>query len=204
MQLRACVHRPCSAQETSCQPKGRPAPLQPGFAPASSRPALSSLKASRPTPQRRSGVVTWAKSGNDPHLQLATARLPSNVNVEEFKRGLYQWASSLTSSGRNMPFSLPIKTTHTQEGFEMSLLRIFDGEAKSVGDIIVTVEDEPQKGSVLFARFFEGDASFADRSRNIPSDPMKRVQEASSGLVDVPIIMQTMRDAIKRSAIRAR
>lgn len=28
---------------------------------------------------------------------------------------------------------------------QMSLLRIFDGEAKSVGDIFVTVEEEPQK-----------------------------------------------------------
>ena len=60
------------------------------------------------------------------------------------------------------------------------------------------------QGNVLFARFFEGNASFAERTTNIPSDPMKRVQEASSGLVDVPIIMQTMQDAIKRSVIRAR
>ena len=43
-----------------------------------------------------------------------------DVNVEEFKRGLYQWASSLTSSGRNLPFALPIKTTHTKAGFEVN------------------------------------------------------------------------------------
>ena len=70
--------------------------------------------------------------------------------------------------------------------------------------LIVTSISLCLQGSVLFARFFEGDASFAERTSNIPKDPMKRVQEASSGLVDVPIIMETMRDAIKRSVIRAR
>lgn len=74
----------------------------------------------------------------------------------------------------------------------------------SATDIIITNNALRPQGSVLFARFFEGDASFAERTSNIPKDPMKRVQEASSGLVDVPIIMETMRDAIKRSVIRAR
>ena len=60
------------------------------------------------------------------------------------------------------------------------------------------------QGNILFARFYEGDGSFIDKGRNVPSDPMQRVQAASSGLVDVPIIMQTMRDAIKRAVVRAR
>ncbi|KAK9868655.1 hypothetical protein WJX84_003925 [Apatococcus fuscideae] len=206
MQLNCCTDRPCIVRAHKTAPaasvcirarcytqKATSVRRCPGWSVAPPRSA-----------HRRTIKTCAGKTGNDAHLQLATARLPSNVDVDEFKRTLYNWAATLTTSGRNMPFSLPIKTTHTKDGFEMSLLRIFDGEARSVGDINVTVEEESGKGNILFARFYEGDGSFIDKGRNVPSDPMQRVQAASSGLVDVPIIMQTMRDAIKRAVVRAR
>lgn len=54
------------------------------------------------------------------HLQLATARLPKGVDVLGFSDSLYQWAATLTSSGRNMPFALPIRADKLKNGFQVN------------------------------------------------------------------------------------
>ena len=46
---------------------------------------------------------------------------------------------------------------------QMSLLRVKDGYPVSVGDIVATVEDEPQVGKIMMVRFFEGPGSGMDR-----------------------------------------
>ena len=46
---------------------------------------------------------------------------------------------------------------------QMSLLRVKNGYPVSVGDIVATVEDEPQVGNILMVRFFEGPGSGMDR-----------------------------------------
>ena len=33
-----------------------------------------------------------------------------------FKMKMYQWAATLTSSGRNMPLALPLRTDQTDDG----------------------------------------------------------------------------------------
>ena len=93
------------------------------------------------------------------------------LDVTGFLNSLYQWAATLTSSGQNMPFALPIKTDKLEEGFQvnvqqirhvpeigkcqrsstakntlqMSLLRIKDGTPVSVGDIVGSVESVQDK-----------------------------------------------------------
>ena len=52
-----------------------------------------------------------------------TSPILRSVNIDTFKKRMYDWASSMTSSGRNMPFSLPLRTRQTAEGFEVLLLR---------------------------------------------------------------------------------
>ena len=52
-------------------------------------------------------------------LQLATAKLPRGLDVLAFTDSLYQWAATLTSSGRNMPFALPIKADKLKNGFQV-------------------------------------------------------------------------------------
>lgn len=58
-----------------------------------------------------------------PHVQLATARLPADVDVATFNSHLYQWAATLTTNGRNLPFSLPLKADPRDDGFQVRLLR---------------------------------------------------------------------------------
>lgn len=133
------------------------------------------------------------------HIQLATARLPKSLDTIGFVNSLYQWAATLTSSGQNMPFALPIKADKLDKGFQMSLLRIKEGQPMSVGDIVANVEQVDDKGDVLFVRFFEGPASGIDRRGPPPSNPKERVQKNAEALIDIPIIMQTMKVAIQKA-----
>lgn len=53
------------------------------------------------------------------------------------------------------------------------------------------------QGDVLFVRFFEGPASGIDRQGPPPSNPRERIQKNAEALIDIPIIMQTMKGAIQ-------
>ena len=55
------------------------------------------------------------------------------------------------------------------------------------------------QGDVLFVRFFEGPASGIDRQGPAPSNAKERVQKNAEALIDIPIIMQTMRVAIQKA-----
>ena len=55
------------------------------------------------------------------------------------------------------------------------------------------------QGDVLFVRFFEGPASGIDRQGPPPSNPRERLQKNAEALIDIPIIMQTMKGAIQKA-----
>ena len=42
-----------------------------------------------------------------------------DVSIPDFKSAMHQWANTLTSSGQNMPFSLPIRTDKLADGFQV-------------------------------------------------------------------------------------
>lgn len=42
----------------------------------------------------------------------------STVNVPRFVENMYQWAATLTQSGANYPFVLPLKTDKYESGFK--------------------------------------------------------------------------------------
>ena len=46
--------------------------------------------------------------------------LSRGLDTTGFTNSLYQWASTLTSSGQNMPFALPIKADKLDNGFQVS------------------------------------------------------------------------------------
>jgi hypothetical protein len=54
---------------------------------------------------------------------------------------MYQWASTLTSSGQNLPFILPLQTDRTPDGFDISFLRLVSGIPSRTAKICCTVED---------------------------------------------------------------
>ena len=51
--------------------------------------------------------------------QLGTARLPADTNVEAFASSMFQWATSLTLQGANLPFVLPQRVDRLQTGFSV-------------------------------------------------------------------------------------
>eukprot|EP00877_Chromochloris_zofingiensis_P009794 jgi/Chrzof1/5068/Cz15g10180.t1 len=137
-------------------------------------------------------------TADDPHITLGTATIPRSANLQMFTNSLYQWASSITSSGANLPMSLPLKVDRMESGFQITLLRRSkDGGFFSTGDIIASVEDEADRGSVLFIRFYEG--SSPARSSSNDKEAAERLETLLSSLVDVPTIMSTMPAAIRRA-----
>lgn len=47
--------------------------------------------------------------------------LNRGLDVTGFLNSLYQWAATLTSSGQNMPFALPIRADKVDQGFQVRL-----------------------------------------------------------------------------------
>ncbi len=96
-------------------------------------PRCSFKPAQRCNPRRAAVVVASAAPGSSaaalqpsaPHVQLATARLPADVDVATFNCHLYQWAATLTTNGRNLPFSLPLKADPRDDGFQVRLGWLF-------------------------------------------------------------------------------
>lgn len=197
--LRAC-HLPCAtlspATPTNCASRGYRSPAVSARLFRAFAAPRKCLRTPRSTGKQIS-VAAAPKADTEEHLQLATAKLPKGLDVTGFLNSLYQWAATLTSSGQNMPFALPIRADKVDQGFQMSLLRIKDGSPMSVGDIVGSVESVEGKGDVLFVRFFEGPASGIDRQGPPPSNPRERIQKNAEALIDIPIIMQTMKGAIQ-------
>jgi hypothetical protein len=79
---------------------------------------------------------------------------------------MYQWAATMTQSGANYPFVLPLMVDKIPNGFQISMLKAMPkpvGGFSSAGDIQATVEGGDQNKNVLFIRFYEGPASLANR-----------------------------------------
>lgn len=174
------------------------------FAPAST----SRCKGSRLVSRSRSGHIcaaVGAKTEADAHVQLATALLPKDVAVDTFIDRLYQWAATVTSSGRNLPLALPLRVSRLPQGrgFEMSFLRMRETSPVSVADITASVEDVAGKGQVLFLRLYDAEGTdlvVGDRHR----DASARVQALSQALVDIPTVMNSMPPAIKLAVVQSR
>ena len=172
-------------------PSSRPAPLR--RASSSSRPVVCALVTSR-----------------DPasSLQLATAKLPAKADKTLFARSLVNWSSSITTNGRNMPLSLPLRVDRNDSadelaGVTMSLLRVLGGAGSapvSVADLVVSIEEAPgASNGVLMVRLFEGPGAAAARApgAKVPSDVKERIEKVLlPSLPDVDVIMTTMKNAI--------
>lgn len=184
------------------------------------RPGLSAARPTLVVPASRRGGrsslrgVSAAASATPPPrdrdsaLQLATARLPAKADRALFATSLFNWASSITSYGRNLPLSLPLKVDRNDEGDElagvtMSLLRVL-GEAGSppvsVADLVLSIEDVPSADNgVLMVRLYEGEGAAAARApgTKVPSDVKERIEKVLlPSLPDVDVIMTTMKNAI--------
>ena len=82
----------------------------------SARPAPRNAR--RTTASGRSMMVARAASiPEGESLQLGTAALPAGLNEEAFNNIMFQWATSLTTSGQNMPFALPQRVDRLDNGW---------------------------------------------------------------------------------------
>jgi hypothetical protein len=159
---------------------------------ASARGVTVSARGSRGTRAKgsRRGVThrTRASEGSaedddDGSIQLGTAKLPVGVNESALCDGLYQWASTLTSSGQNLPFALSQRVDRIEDGFELTFLTstpgATSGELSAVGAIVASVEDAPggNQGRVLMIRGYGNVAK----------------------CVDTPVVMNSMPAAIRRA-----
>jgi hypothetical protein len=49
------------------------------------------------------------------------------IDLETFQARIYSWASTITSSGQNMPFALPLRTRQIKNGFEVGIPLVVRG-----------------------------------------------------------------------------
>ena len=181
------------------------------LAPSTRTSALAAppLRSSRASSLRVSASSS-ATPPRDPNaaLQLATTKLPAKADKQLFARSLFNWSSSITTNGRNMPLSLPLRVDRNDSsdelaGVTMSLLRVL-GEAGSapvsVADLVLSIEDAPGAANgVLVVRLFEGPGAEAARASGakVPADPRERIEKVLlPSLPDVDVIMTTMKNAI--------
>eukprot|EP00882_Tetradesmus_deserticola_P026787 GHRQ01029581.1.p2 GENE.GHRQ01029581.1~~GHRQ01029581.1.p2 ORF type:complete len:144 (+),score=41.48 GHRQ01029581.1:140-571(+) len=125
------------------------------------------------------------------------------ANEGRFADSMYQWAATMTQSGANFPFVLPIQVDKLQSppGFQMSLLRRSNnGGFGSAGDIVGTVEDTPGVGKVLMIRFYEGPTAQDSRITPPSTDPEERLEVVLKSMPDVDTLMATMPRAIRAAA----
>ncbi|GLC38017.1 hypothetical protein PLESTB_000445700 [Pleodorina starrii] len=161
----------------------------------------------KPRVARGRTAIVFAKLrlATEPHIQLGTAKLPNDINKAAFSEYLYQWAATLTQSGANFPFVLPVKADKYSEGFKISLLkRTPAGNFDSAGEIQGTVEELAGKGPVVMVRFFEGPAGLVDRRTAPPSDAQERLSLVLDSLVDVATIMSSLPDVLRKGVAQCR
>lgn len=169
-----------------------------------SRHSYKAAPAARvPARRGRTVVAAAALDPSGPHIQLATAKLPSKVNEPAFTAALYQHVATLTQNGKNLPFVLPLRVDRLKDGgFQLGLLRRGEGGAFAPAlEIVGTVETVEEVGRVLFMRLYEGEAAFAGRPYNGP--PEDRLEAVIQGHPDVDTIMGTMVPAIRKAAVIA-
>ncbi|WIA19188.1 hypothetical protein OEZ85_003833 [Tetradesmus obliquus] len=166
---------------------------------STARPSVQLRAAAQPR-SRTVLCLAAVRTATEAHLQLATAKLPAAADVNRFAESMYQWAATMTQSGANFPFVLPIQVDKIQSppGFQMSLLRRGkNGGFGSAGDIVGTVEDAPGVGKVLMIRFYEGPTAQDSRITPPPTDPEERLEVVLKSMPDVDTLMATMPRAIR-------
>jgi hypothetical protein len=148
------------------------------------REIFSSTRAGRRTRARGVRVGARAAGAAGDGKQLGTAKLPSSVDVNVFEDAMFQWATTLTTSGQNLPFVLPQRVDRIGGGFSMEFLMSDDatGAFEAIASIRTAVED------------IEG----GDGARAFIITGYGRIMD----LVDTPVVMGSMPNAI-RAAVTA-
>ena len=136
---------------------------------------------------RARGVVAVVAAGagaGGKTLQLGTAKLPSAVDVAVFEDAMFQWATTLTTNGQNLPFVLPQRVDRIDGGFSMEFLMSNDAnEFEAIAAVRTAVEEIPGDDSGARAFIITGTGRIMD-------------------LVDTPVVMGSMPAAI-RAAVAA-
>mmetsp|Transcript_33585 Transcript_33585/g.106832 ORF Transcript_33585/g.106832 Transcript_33585/m.106832 type:complete len:163 (+) Transcript_33585:194-682(+) len=121
----------------------------------------------------RRGMTIRASSDSSDFI--GRARIPAAVDMQKFQSNMFQWATSLTVSGQNMPFSLPLKVDRSTDGFTIGLMRVNDGKIETVCEIVARQEGE-------FFMIYEE-------------------TESKEEFIDIPMIMGGMQTAIKKNVV---
>ena len=131
-------------------------------------------------------------------LQLASALLPRAVDKKKFEDELFQWATTLTTSGYNYPFVRSLRVLRAENGFLISLMDVIrktksgEVELEPFGTIDACVESVMKDGERRQALIIRFDAG--------PAADGRTDMEAMEMSPDVPVIMSGMRDAIVKAA----
>jgi hypothetical protein len=106
-----------------------------------------------------------------------------------------------------LAFNAHLQCIHSRSSLlplQISLLRVTPLGVLSVADLVANVEAVPGSGDVLMVRLYEGQAAAELGLAGKSTDPKQRLETLLSACIDVPQIMATMPEAIKRAVALAR
>ncbi|KAL2650181.1 hypothetical protein R1flu_018309 [Riccia fluitans] len=94
-----------------------------------------------------SGETALAEPQWGPPIQLATAKIPDDVDLKLFENLLYQWGTSLTQNA-NLPLPVPLKVDRIAGGVRLGYVKVVEAVVEEVCHIDVVVfpksEDDPK------------------------------------------------------------
>ena len=164
------------------------------------RPAAS-LVASRARLRRRVAVAAARCESR----QLGTARLPADTNLDAFAASLYQWASSLTLTGANLPFALAQRVDRLPTGFSVrptrrlacSNCRAYACHARQLAFLQRDAAGKLTSVATITAAVEQVDGA---PMCVISGEPAAVLDT----LVDVPLVMESMPSALRRAVATSR
>ena len=62
------------------------------------------------------------------------------MRIDAFKDGMFQWATTMTSSGKNPMFSMPLAADKTDGGFDITFMEMHESQICRKARISCTVE----------------------------------------------------------------
>ncbi|BBM98576.1 hypothetical protein MPTK1_1g14530 [Marchantia polymorpha subsp. ruderalis] len=132
-----------------------------------------------------SGETALAENKWGPPVQLATGKIPDDVDLKLFENLLFQWGASLTQNA-NLPLPVPLKVDKIEGGVRLGYVRVVDAKCEDVVHIDVVVfpagDDQPK-------------AMFRALRNGLMKDQTPPAE---------PLIMQSLLQALKTAVARSR
>ncbi|KAL3701906.1 hypothetical protein R1sor_019928 [Riccia sorocarpa] len=99
-----------------------------------------------------SGETALAETQWGPPVQLATGKIPDDVDLKLFESLLFKWGSSLTQNA-NLPLPVPLKVDRIAGGVRLGYVKVVEAIVEEVChiDVVVVPKSDDQPKALMVA-----------------------------------------------------